>query len=207
MLYGWVFKNKNTGRQFYRKKGLSHTVDRYCAKKYSLLHHWGLNLGTHKAPFFLQSPLGSEWSVGMSRVYLMWFPEAQEINLLNTVSLIVKWRKKFLFTSVLIQASALICLPWCTVATIQIFLNIDEIPFFFFFFAPTVPFILGRLGIPIFGNRATPSWLWHRPNDHFSCFLLRQKMSYLFMDIASLAQSQVHWSKRGLDCALCSLPL
>lgn len=47
-------------------------------------------------------------------------------------------------------------------------MNIDE---FFHFLAPTVPFILGRLGIPIFGNKAIPSWLWHSPNDHFSLFL------------------------------------
>lgn len=37
--------------------------------------------------------------------------------------------------------------------------------------APTVPFTLGRLGIPIFGNKAIPSWLWHSPNDHFFLFL------------------------------------
>lgn len=36
---------------------------------------------------------------------------------------------------------------------------------------PTVPFILGRLGIPIFGNKAIPSWQWHIPNDHFFLFL------------------------------------
>lgn len=55
-----------------------------------------------------------------------------------------------------------------TVAPNQAFLNIDE---FFHFLAPTVPFILGRLGIPIFGNKAIPSWLWHSPNDHFFLFL------------------------------------
>lgn len=42
---------------------------------------------------------------------------------------------------------------------------------FFTFLAPTVPFILGRLGIPIFGNKAIPSWLWHSPNDNFLLFL------------------------------------
>lgn len=40
----------------------------------------------------------------------------------------------------------------------------------FHFLAPTVPFILGWLGIPIFGNKAIPSWLWHGPNDHFYLF-------------------------------------
>jgi len=63
---------------------------------------------------------------------------------------------------------------------------------FFHFLVPTVPFILGRLGIPILGNKAIPSWLWHSTNDHFSCFLLRQKMISLLMDSASLAQSQAY---------------
>ena len=73
--------------------------------------------------------------------------------------------------------------------------------FFFFFFAPTVPFILGRLGIPIFGNEATSSWPWQSgPNNlYFPCFFLRQKMIYLLVDRASLAQSQSRWSKRGLS--------
>lgn len=39
--------------------------------------------------------------------------------------------------------------------------------FFSFFLSPTVPFTLGRLGIPIFGNKAIPSWLWHNPRNHF----------------------------------------
>lgn len=73
---------------------------------------------------------------------------------------------------------------------------------------PTVPFIFGRLGIPIFGNKVIPRWLWHTPTNHFfPCFFLRQKMIYLLMDSASLAQSQAHWSKRGLgSTACCSLP-
>lgn len=33
---------------------------------------------------------------------------------------------------------------------------------------PTVPFIFGRLGIPIFGNKVIPRWLWHTPTNHFS---------------------------------------
>lgn len=36
---------------------------------------------------------------------------------------------------------------------------------------PTVPFIFGRLGIPIFGNKVIPRWLWHTPTNHFSLFL------------------------------------
>lgn len=47
-------------------------------------------------------------------------------------------------------------------------MNIDE---FFHFLAPTVPFILGRLGIPVFGNKAIPSWLWQSPNNNFFLFL------------------------------------
>lgn len=39
--------------------------------------------------------------------------------------------------------------------------------FFFFLLSPTVPFTLGRLGIPIFGNKAIPSWLWHSPRNNF----------------------------------------
>lgn len=75
----------------------------------------------------------------------------------------MKWRD--IFIPALMQAS---CLPWSPVAPNQAFLNIDE---FFHFLAPTVPFILGRLGIPIFGNKAIPSWLWHSSNDHFFLFL------------------------------------
>lgn len=59
-----------------------------------------------------------------------------------------------------------------TLATKETYLNTDD--FFFFFFnlsTPTVPFILGRLGIPIFGNQAIPRWLWHSPDDHFILFL------------------------------------
>lgn len=75
---------------------------------------------------------------------------------------------------------------------------------FFHFLSPTVPFILGRLGIPISGNKAIPSWLWHSTRNLFfslsllPSFLLRQKMIYLLVDSASLARSQAHWSKRGL---------
>lgn len=65
-----------------------------------------------------------------------------------------------------------------TVATNQAFLNIDELVFFLKFLAPTVPFILGRLGIPIFGNKAIPSWLWHSPNHNFFLFL-SQAENYL----------------------------
>lgn len=55
-----------------------------------------------------------------------------------------------------------------TVATNQAFLNIDEdFSFFFLQVAPPVPFILGRLGIPIFGNKEIPIWQWHYPNDIF----------------------------------------
>lgn len=74
------------------------------------------------------------------------------------------------FTSVLMQAGARIycCLLRCAAAPNQAFLNIDEVSHFL---APTVPFILGRLGIPIFGNKAIPSWLWRSPNDHFFPFL------------------------------------
>lgn len=36
---------------------------------------------------------------------------------------------------------------------------------------PTVPFIFGRLGIPIFGNKVIPRWLWHTPTNHFFPFL------------------------------------
>lgn len=55
-----------------------------------------------------------------------------------------------------------------TVATNQAFLNIDEgFSFFFLQVAPPVPFILGRLGIPIFGNKEIPIWQWHYPNEFF----------------------------------------
>lgn len=75
--------------------------------------------------------------------------------------------------------------------------------FFFLHLVPTVPFILGRLGIPIFGNKAIPSWQWHRPNVNFFFFLPRQKMIYLLMDSGCVAQSQVNWLKGGLGCAPC----
>lgn len=39
--------------------------------------------------------------------------------------------------------------------------------FIFQILSPTVSFILGRLGIPILGNIAIPSWLWHGPSNHF----------------------------------------
>lgn len=46
--------------------------------------------------------------------------------------------------------------------------------FIFQILSPTVSFILGRQGIPILGNIAIPSWLWHGPSNHFFLLLLSQ---------------------------------
>lgn len=69
--------------------------------------------------------------------------------------------------------------------------------FLFYILAPTVPFILGQLGNPIFGNKAIAIWLWHGPNNRFSDLYLRQKIIFLLADGTLVARGQALWSGRG----------
>lgn len=112
----------------------------------------------------------------MSQFFLIWHPKAQETNHPYIVSLIFLNKIRVKRSSFYICADTshflnLCCLPSCTESPNQVFLNIDE---FFSLSGPTVPFILGQLGIPIFGNKVIPRWLWHTPTNHFFSLFLSQ---------------------------------
>lgn len=135
----------------------------------------------------------------MSLFFLIWCPKSQLIKHLYIVPWYfkIKIRVKFFFFAFM----ALL------LTTVKQQREYSWVLFSFCILAPTVPFIIGRLEIPIFGNKAIPSWLWWCPNqDFFPCFFLKQKKTYLLMDSASLAQSQAHRSTRGPGCAPCSSP-
>lgn len=63
---------------------------------------------------------------------------------------------------------------------------------------------LADWGFPSLGIKQFQAGGGIAPMIIFCCFFLRQKMIYLLMDSVSLAQSQAHWSKRGLGCTPCS---
>lgn len=79
---------------------------------------------------------------------------------------------------------------------------------FFTFWRQLFHLFLADWGFPSLGIKQFQAGCGIAPTIIFSCFFLRQKMIYLLMDSASLAQSQAHWSKRGLGCTpCCSLSL
>lgn len=75
--------------------------------------------------------------------------------------------------------------------------------FFFCFWRQLFHLFLADWGFPSLGIKQFQAGCGTAPTIIFSCFFLRQKIIYLLMDSASLAQSQAHWSKRGLGCAPC----